>query len=197
MKMKFFLFIIISLILFPCLIFASIGVGVSIGKIEIDKPLTPGEIYNFPSIGVINTGDQPGEYEMAVTFHQDQPEQMPDETWFNFTPALFHLEPGKSQNVAITLSLPLKMNPGDYFAYLEAHPVIEPGPGASIGVAAATKAYFSVVPANLWQAIVYRVSSFLNIYSPWTYVVLSVIAGAIIITAFKRFFSFQIGIKRK
>lgn len=195
--MKKFLFLILSLVLFPSLALASVGVGVNLGKIEIDQPLKPGGIYNFPSLGVINTGDEAGDYELEVTYHQDQPQFRPAQEWFVFTPSQFHLEPGKSQSVAVKLSLPMKVKPGDYFAYLEAHPVIKAGPGTTIGVAAATKTYFSVMPANIWQAIYYKTSSFLVIYAPWTYVVLAVIIGAIIIAIFRKFFAFQVGIRKK
>jgi len=176
---------------------AGIGVGVNLGKIEIDEPIKPGGIYNFPSIGVINTGTEPADYELAITYHQDQPEIRPLQEWFSFNPSSFRLEPGESQNVAVKLTLPTKTKPGDYFAYLEAHPVIKAGPGTTIGVAAATKTYFSVAPANIFQAITYRVSSFFTVYAPWTYVVLIVVVGAIIITVFRKFFKFNINIKVK
>jgi len=176
---------------------AGIGVGVNLGKIEIDEPIRPGGIYNFPSIGVINTGSEPADYELAITYHQDQPEIRPLQEWFSFNPSSFRLEPGESQNVAVKLTLPTKTKPGDYFAYLEAHPVVKAGPGTTIGVAAATKTYFSVAPANILQAITYRISSFLTVYAPWTYVVLVVVAGAVIIALFKKFFKFQVNIKMK
>jgi len=185
----------LSLIAFPAL--ASVGVGVNLGKIQIDEPLKPGGIYNFPSIGVINTGDTAGEYELAVTYHQDQPQIRPAQEWFSFSPSSFNLEPGRSQSVVVKLTLPVKAKPGDYFAYLEAHPIIKAGPGTTIGVAAATKTYFSVIPANIWQAIIWRISSFFTMYAPWTYVVLAIIVAAIIIALFRKFFAFQIGIRRK
>jgi len=191
---------ILSLIIslaFPLVVLAGVGVGVNLGKIEIDEPLKPGGIYNFPSLGVINTGDEAGDYELEVTYHQDQPELRPAQEWFSFSPSSFHLEPGQSQSVAIKLTLPVKTKPGDYFAYLEAHPIIKAGPGTTIGVAAATKTYFSVMPANIWQAIIWRVSSFFTMYAPWTYVILAVVVAAIIIAIFKRFFAFQIGIRKK
>ena len=196
MQKNILLILIISLI-FPVVILAGVGVGVNLGKIKIDEPLKPGGIYNLPSIGVINTGDEPGDYELAVTYHQDQPELKPAHEWFSFSPSSFPLEPGQSQSVAIKLSLPMKISPGDYFAYLEAHPIIKAGPGTTIGVAAATKAYFTIVPANIWQAITYRISSFFTVYAPWTYVILTIVIGAIIITLFRKFFAFQVGIRRK
>lgn len=200
--MKKLTFFIISIFLIPSFLisnfsFASVGVGVNLGKIKIDEPLKPGGIYNFPAIGVINTGDEPGDYELAVTYHQDQPEQRPAEEWFTFNPSQFSLGPGESQSVAIKLSLPVKAKPGDYFAYLEAHPVIKTGPGTTIGIAAATKTYFTVAPANIWQAIIWRISSFFMVNAPWSYIILIIIIGAILITVFRRYFSFQIGVRRK
>ena len=193
---KIILLVLISLFL-TSTVLAGIGVGVNLGKIEIDEPLKPGGIYNFPSIGVINTGDEPGDYELEITYHQDQPQLRPAQEWFSFNPSSFHLEPGQSQSVAIKLSLPVKTKPGDYFAYLEAHPVIKAGPGTTIGVAAATKTYFSVVPANIWQAIYYKITSFFTIYAPWTYVALAIVIGAIIIVIFRKFFAFKIAIRKK
>ena len=185
------------LLTLPLFAFAGVGVGVNLGKISIDEPLKPGGLYTFPVIGVINTGDEAGDYAFDVTYHQDQPELRPEGQWFTFVPSAFHLEPGESQNVEIQLSLPVKMKPGDYFAYLEAHPVVISGPGTTIGVAAATKTYFTVLPANLWQAITHRVSTFFVLYAPWTYVVLSVLAGSVLIALFRRNFSLNLGISRK
>ena len=197
LKISFVLLLSIALLSISSSALASVGVGVNLGKINIDEPLKPGGIYSFPVIGVINTGDEPGDYELAVTYHQDQPELRPEEKWFSFSPASFRLEPGESQNVVIKLSLPVKMKPGDYFAYLEAHPVIIAGPGTTIGVAAATKTYFTVEPANLWQALLHRVSSFFALNAPWPQVVLAVLIGAVVIALFRRNFSLNLGISRK
>lgn len=195
--MKFTIPLIIFILLMPAAVFAGIGVGVNLGKIEIDEPLKPGGIYNLPLIGVINTGDVGSDYELEITYHQDQPELRPLQDWFSFSPANFYLEPGESKSVAIKLALPLNMRPGDYFAYIEAHPVVNSGPGTTIGVAAATKAYFTVAPANVFSAVVWRVYSLFTVYTPWSYVLLTVVVGAIIIVAFRRFFNFQVGVKRK
>ena len=181
----------------PLFALASVGVGVNLGKINIEEPLKPGGLYTFPVIGVINTGDTAGDYAFEVTYHQDQPELRPDAEWFSFSPSTFSLGAGESQNVEIQLSLPVKMKPGDYFAYLEAHPVVVSGPGTTIGIAAATKTYFTVVPANLWQALIHRISSFFSLYAPWPQVVLAIIIGAVLLSLFRRFFSFNIGISRK
>jgi len=96
------------------------------------------------------------------------------------------------------MTLPIKTAPGDYFAYLQAHPInktVASG-SATIGVAAAVKLYFTVVPANIWQGIYYRVVSFWTMYSPWTWIVLAMMLAAVIITLLKKYFTFQIGVKK-
>jgi len=197
MKKNIYLFIILSVFFVASPVLAGVGVGVNLGKIEIDDPLSPGGIYRFPSIGVSNTGDEPGEYELEITYHEGQPELLPPQEWFRFSPSSFHLEPGESQSVEVTLALPVTLRPGDYFAYLEAHPVVKTGPGTTIGVAAATKTYFTVAPANIFQALYWRAASFMTVYAPWTYVVLAITGGAVALAIVRRFFVFQIGIKKK
>ena len=196
-KITFLLIFLASLLLAAPFAFASVGVGVNLGKIEIDESLKPGGIYNLPLIGVINTGDEAGDYELEITYHQDQSEQRPSKEWFSFTPSAFHLEAGESKNVAIKIELPLNTRPGDYFAYIEAHPVVKSGPGTSIGIAAATKTYFTVAPANIFSSIIWRIYSLFTAYTPWSYVTLAVIVGAVIITIFRRFFNLRIGVRKK
>ena len=91
----------------------------------------------------------------------------------------------------------MKVKPGDYFCYLEAHPIIKARPGTTIGVAAATKTYFTVAPANIWQAIYYKTSSYFAMNAPWSYIVLAVVITAIFLAIIRRFFSFKINIRKK
>ena len=195
---KLFIFSLITVLFFPLVVFAGVGVGVGTGKINIDQPLKPGGIYDLPSFSVLNTGDEPGDYEVEVTYHSQQTQLKPSQEWFSFSPQSFFLEPKESQVVAVKLSLPVKATPGDYLGYLEAHPVIKGGEGTTrVGIAAATKLYFTVVPANFWQAIIFRISSFWALYSPWTWIVLVVIVVGIVLVFFKKHFAFQIGVKKK
>lgn len=129
---KFIIFCLIVVLILPLAVFAKIGVGVGTGKIKVDEPVKPGSVYNLPSIAVFNTGDEAGDYEMGVAYHSGQPELRPDKEWFNFTPSSFYLEPNQSQSVAIRLTLPVKTQPGDYFAYLEARPVVKRASGTTI-----------------------------------------------------------------
>lgn len=191
----FFLFFVLSI--FPGDAFAKIGVGVGTGKIKVDEQLKPGIIYNLPLITVINTGDMPSDYSVSVAYQTGQPELLPKADWFLFSPQKFHLDPGKGQAVDIKLNLPISVQPGNYFAFLEAQPFLKAQKGqTSIGIAAASRLYFKVVPANIFMAIYYKINSFWNVYAPWPQrfliLIVLILAGAF----FKKFFNIQIGLKK-
>lgn len=197
---KIVLLIILFVVLLPAAVLARIGVGVGNGKIYMEDKLKAGNIYDVPPITVINTGDQASDYEMSVAFHRDQPELWPEKEWFKYEPQTFFLDPGKSQVVNVQLTLPIKgLEPGDYFAFLEARPVKKSTGtgGSSIGVAAATKFYFTVEPANFFLGLYYRVLSLFRNNAPWSYVVLAVVVMATLIVLFKSKFSFEVNVGRK
>jgi len=180
----------------PVLVFGRIGVGVGIGKIQIDKPLKAGGIYDLPVLPVLNTGDEPGEYGVSVEYQEDVSQMRPAREWFQFEPQSFHLEPGETKTVKVLLTLPPKTQPGDYFAYLEGHPVKTSVSGqTSIGVAAAAKLYFTVAPANIFQGIYYRFISLYSRYHPWDTIVLVVIFVILLLWFLSRKFKFQIAKK--
>lgn len=198
---KFFVGLFFLLAIFlsvPNGVMARIGVGVGTGKIQVDEKLKPGIIYNLPDLAVINTGDEASDYEVSVSFQQDQPQVMPEQSWFVFTPEKFYLQPGEVKNVSVRLDLPLKVNPGEYFAYLEAQPLkkVEKGK-TSIGVAAAAKLYFTIVPANIFQGIYYKVISFFKVYAPWPERVLWVLLFAAAFVIAKKYLKINIGIKKE
>lgn len=184
---------------FPLAALANIGVGVGLGKVVLDQPLKPGAIYDLPALPVINTGDEPSEYETFIEYQENVPQLRPGRDWVTFTPQRFSLDPGKVQVVTMTLNVPLNAKPGEYFAFLEARPVRKTRTtgGASIGVAAASKFYFTVAPSNIFQAFYYRASSLIARYSPWTYVAAGLILLIVLAAAFKRFFKFELAIRRK
>ena len=190
-------FLLTAFIIFPVGVLAKIGVGVGTGKIQVDEQLKPGINYKLPSLTVINTGDEPSDYGVSITYHQDIPQLRPKQGWFIFTPQNFYLKPGKVKVVDIKLNLPLEMEPGDYFAYLEAHPVATVQKGkTNIGVAAAAKLYFTVVPANFLYAIYYKIVSFFNVYAPWPQRVVIAILIVGLLVLFKKFFNIQINLKK-
>lgn len=181
----------------PNEVLATIGVGVGTGKIQVDQKLKPGIIYELPSLTVLNTGDEESDYEVAVTYHEKQPQLRPPQNWFIFSPQKFHLEPGKTQAITIKLNLPVRTEPGEYFAYLEGHPVKKSASGnTTIGVAAAAKLYFTVVPGNFLEGIYYKIASLWKLYSPWPQRFLVLVGLLLAFRVFKKFFNIQIGLKK-
>jgi len=185
-------------VLLPALAMARIGVGVGTGKIEVSQVLKPGMIYQLPELTVINTGDEAAEYEITTQYHTDQPQMKPAAEWFSFEPQLFRLEAGQTKNVAMGINLPVKTFPGDYFAYIEAHPREKSSDGnTSIGVAAASKLYFTVAPANLLEGVYYRAASFMTKYSPYTWIAFFTVISLALLAAVKKFFSFKMNVSFK
>ena len=187
----------ISVLLLPFELWARIGVGVATGKIQLNENLKPGIVYDLPPLTVLNTGDEPSFYEVTIQYYEVQDQLKPAEGWFTFSPQSFRLEPGAGQAVDITITVPVKAEPGDYFAFLEGRPKKVESANTQVSVAAAAKLYFTVEPANFFQGLYYRLASFISRTTPWSYVVLSVIVLAIIFIVIKRNFTLQIGIGRK
>ena len=176
---------------------ADVGVGVNLGKIDIDDKLAPGGRYDLPAVGVINTGDEPGDYEVVISYLGDQEEARPPEDWFEFEPQRFFLEAGESRLVEIRIVLPSGAGPDDYFALIEAHPVIDADSGVTIGVAAATKLTFTVRPSNLLAAWILQVQNFIEDGEPWTYVIPASLALLLVVYLVRRNFRFRLGVERR
>ena len=176
---------------------AKIGVGMGAGEIRLTEPVKPGGIYDLPNLRIFNTGDQVTTYGMDIAYHQDHPELRPAQSWFSFNPATFTLEAGNSQEVHVTMIVPVGAKPGDYFAFIESGPVASNAPGTSVGVAVAAKLFFTVVPASIWQAIGYRVSAFFDAYSPWSWGGLGLTVLIVLIVIFRKFFSFNIAVRKQ
>jgi hypothetical protein len=183
------LFLVALLVLaVPGAALASIGVGVGTGKINVSDKLRAGGIYKLPPVTVFNTGTETANYSMSVTLNQSQPQLKPNPKWFSFSPAQFRLAPGRSQVVTPSINLPVSMPPGDYFAYLEAHPQETAKQGtAKIGVAAATKLSFSVKASNIFFAILYRLLSLYRKYEPWSQVATVLVVAGILISILNKY----------
>ncbi|MCH7837979.1 MAG: hypothetical protein IIC26_05660 [Chloroflexi bacterium] len=176
---------------------ADVGVGVNLGKIDIDDKLSPGGRYNLPTLGVINTGDEPGDYEVVISYFADQEEERPPEDWFEFEPQRFFLEAGESQQVNIRIVLPRGADPDDYFALIEAHPIATGEGGVSIGVAAATKLTFTVKPSNLFAAWRLQVRNFFEDGAPWSYVIPASLLALFVLYLLRRYFRLQLRFERR
>jgi hypothetical protein len=191
-------FLLAFFVIFSSPIKASLGVGVGTGKIQVDQKLYPGSIYTLPSLTVYNTGDEASYYTVTVAYHEKQPELRPAKEWFAYSPEKFYLEPGKTQIVSIKLNLPIKTQPGDYFAYVEGMPTQKDVTGqATIGIAAAAKLYFTVAPANSLQGIYYKIITFWKVYSPWTGRAAILVSVIVVISLIKKYLNINVGLKKK
>jgi hypothetical protein len=153
------------------------GVGINLSRIEVANDLVQGGGYSLPDFAVINTGDEPAEYEVTIGFVSGQTQRRPDAGWFEFQPRRFSLEPGEQQDVTLRLVLPSGADTGDYFAQVQAQIVTE-GTGNSVGVAAAAPLLFTVESSSWWAALRLEVSRFLRDMEPWSYLV----EGLLIVT---------------
>jgi hypothetical protein len=152
---------------------ADTGVGVDLAEINIDEILTTGNVYNLPAVGVVNTGDR---------------------TWFQFDPQRFSLEAGTSKKVSISLHIPQDASPGQYFALIEAHPVLESSGATTIGIAAATKLRFSVsrdIP------VLSAIRNFFRDHAPYSYIGVGLIVAVIVVLLLRRFFRFRLRVERR
>lgn len=194
---KFIFSALICFLVIPVLVSARIGVAVGSGRIEVKKQLRPGQSYDLPVLSIINNGDEGSEYEVAIEYHEGVPQLRPARDWIKFTPQKFYLEPGQVKNVDVRLDLPIRAEIGEYFAYLEGRPLkkgIGSG-GAAIGIAAAAKLYFTVVPANIFHAWYYKLSTLYARYHPYDTIVLGLLAFIYVVYFVKKNFKFQIARK--
>ncbi len=190
-----------------------VGVGVGTGKMEVDEELLPGKRYSLPPLVVFNTGDVSSFYEVVVEYSERESGLRPDKNWFTFTPQTFFLEPGGQQTVSIRLTMPLRgTQPEDYFALIVAQPVDEvsddqevdgstedddganestPRTGATVGVAAGSRLYFTVAPANFLQALYYRLLDFYNENKPCCLILIIIIVLLILRGIFKKYFKIE------
>jgi hypothetical protein len=173
-------------------VLAQVGVGIAPGIINIDEPLPPGSYSKLPAIQVVNTGTEAGQYEVVISSSASQKQLKPTEDFMSFNPRSFHLEPGASQTVVATLDIPARAKPGDYLAYIQAHPVSQAAGGTSVGVAVATKVYFTVKPANIMVGIAYSIASFFTRNAPVSYIVPGIIVLGIIVYFLRRSIRFEI-----
>jgi len=176
---------------------AQVGVGIAPGTIRVDEALMPGGHYQLPSLQVVNTGQEGSQYELELARMAKQDELRPPEEFMSFSPRSFYLEPGANQVISLSLEIPIKAKPGDYLAYIEAHPVSQGSGGMSVGIAAATKLYFTVKPANIWAGIANAIANFFSRTAPYSYAVLGIIVLGMVIFFLRRRIKFEVRMARK
>ncbi len=197
--MRYLMLLLVSILigLVPGTVWAQGGVGVNVGSIQVDEDLAPGATYHLPSIGVINTGHDASDYSVRISHLADQEQLPPPEDWFSFSPAVFPLEPGETQTVGIRLDIPITARPGDYFALVEAFPVVSDQAGVVIGVAAATKLSFTVRPSNPFLASALWAYYRVNDTAPYSYLTAGLLVLLILGYFGRRHLRIQIRVERR
>jgi hypothetical protein len=172
-----------------------LGVGIDRGQLAVDHSLRPGSRVSL-AMGVFNTGDQAAKYVMSAASQNGQTQISVPDGWFSFSPHELFLTPGAGYQVAVTLTVPVHAAPGDYFALVQASPVVEGG-NVNVGIAAASKLTFTVAPASLWQAIFFRVGDWLAAMWPWSLVVPIAIVLALAVLLLGRRYRFRLELSRR
>jgi hypothetical protein len=128
---------------------------------------------------------------MGVSYLENQPQRRAPSSWFTFSPAEFRLEPGETQPVTMTLTIPTGARPDDYGALLSAQLAPE-GEGAEVGAAAGARLEFTVKPSNLLQAWQLKTETFFRDNAPWSYLVPTLVGVLAVGAWFSRRFSFRL-----
>lgn len=167
------------------------GVALDLGRLDIAQTLTAGGGYRLPPIGVRNPGDEMTSYRLVVSHVQGQKGKPIPPEWLRFEPRELTLPSGRTEKVRARLSLPTGADPGDYEGLLAAQ-IVTKGKGAQVGAAAAAKLTFSVEAATLLGAWWYRIRTFLTGHEPWTWLIPSILATALLGLQLRRRFSIQV-----
>lgn len=184
------------LLALPSVARAEPGVTLGLGGIVMHEPLRAGGQYQLPALPVGNPGASGGTYEVAILAMEGQGELRPDPAWFALRPQRFQLAPGERQDVAVTLNLPLLLEPGSYFALLRVAPAVE-AQGAQLGVAVAAKLSFTVEHGNILSAALYGLVDALQQRAPWSYVILTALIIVIGFPLLARVFGIGISLQRR
>ncbi len=176
---------------------ADIGVGIDLARINVDDPLIPGETYHLPLISVINTGTQACDYGIDISSISDQTQLAPPAEWFSLEPGIIHLQPGDNQQIEISLTIPFKAKSGEYFALVESSPRSTGGSAVAVGIAAATKLYFSVKPANFITSLMVKIPFWIENTFPFFYLVSGAVITCVLVFFFLKYFRFRFKLERK
>ena len=175
---------------------ARLGVGVNVGRIEVNEPLLSGGIYDIATMSVINTGNETSDYGVGVSYRDKQKEMKPPLEWFRFSPERFELKPGRQRAVDISLVIPVDAQAGDYFALVEGHPIAG-DKGLNIGIAAASKLNFTVESSSLFWAVANRLTTWFGNNSPLSYIVVGAVLLVTAILIIRRYVRFSFRVERK
>ena len=169
---------------------ADAGIGITMGKIQVDEELKPGGRYALPAVGVINTGDRQQQYRVLISYLEEGGTLRPPQRWVELDPSRFVLDAGKTQTVGVTITLPAGAEPGHYFALIEAQMVNEGDQSLQAGVA--TKLTFSVAESGWLEATRRQINNLIDDTMPWSFLLPGLALAAVVLRASQRWLRFRL-----
>ena len=166
-------------------------------RISVDEPLGQGEDIRFPSLTIVNAGDEAADFIVEITNFANQVELRPDDLWFEVEPVRFNLEPGASQTVGVRMEIPRDAALGDYRILLRTR-VDAPSDGSGgtvVRAAVATTVIFSVENRDFhfYDPVV----DFFRDRAPFSYIGLALLLAAVAVEWFRRRFRLSFGVQRR
>lgn len=142
---------------FPVASKASIGVGVQAGPVRLGNVAHPGGSYALPSVYVVNTGTQTELVSVRIQRLSRGTGRPVPPSWIRAGPGV-QLAPRHAARVSLQLIVPGDAGTGEYLSDVVAYGSVRMSVGqANLGVAAATKLQFRVVPGaaqgGRWPAV--------------------------------------------
>ena len=131
----------------PVAAYASVGVGVQAGPVQLAGAAHPGGTYALPPVYVVNTGTEPESVTIRIERISDGTGHTVPRAWINVSGLPASLGHGQSARIPLSLAVPASARPGQYFSdvVVTGSAALTAG-SAHLGVAAATDLEFRVVP---------------------------------------------------
>src|SRR5688572_22739649 len=140
-------------------------------KMHVNHPLRQGQELALPPLSVGMPGDAAASIEIDILHIGDQPELVPNRSWFRFNPERFDTQPTRTTVVEARMSVPKEAAPGTYKVLLRARQIRDSSATVSgVGVtgAVASTLTFTVVNVDFkpWDPAV----DFFRERAPFSYV---------------------------
>lgn len=131
----------------PAAAYASIGVGIQAGPVQLIGVAHPGGSYSLPAVYVVNTGTQTETVAIRVERVSPGAGRTVPPSWVQATGPAVTLTHGQSARIPLELVVPTTASRGTYFSDVVAKgSATIGGGGTNLGVAAATQLKFRIVP---------------------------------------------------
>ncbi len=169
---------------------ASVGVGIQENPVSLQRVAHPGKTYALPAVHVADTGSQAESITIKVERVSKGNGRAVPASWIHIASSQLRLSPHQEITIPLQLVVPDGAKSGGYLSDIVAiGSAAVPNAGTNFGAAAATKLKFRILPspsrgllpslpASLWAALL-------------------VLLLATLVLIANRFFTLQIGIKRR